>query len=450
MYSCWTCGTPNRHFCFSCPSCQAVTQLKGLRRDIAASSASSDALLEKHFQNLKAQNENIATILEWGFADIKWELQQQTAVLVSIDHTLKNRRQTEANELRQMGETARERGSLVKAEEYFRDSLKHSDLDYRTHVGVALTYLEMNRPDEAKACLQESLRHAPDSLNKSISYRLLGRTAASEDDYGTAVQMLEYAIRESPSYVEGHYDYAQYAARMGQFPASVGSLEVAIKCRSLYWYLAQKEQNLRPLKGWLKDLLIKMREEQRQMALHCIQACEAELHRAEQIIEEAQRSVKSFAVSSSLPVITTIQTARANVAALKTNAGSNDYTTILTAQESAKQLGATLSRAQSEAVSLKKEVNEAVNNSVRGAFFGLLLVFLLPIENPLVLFGYFIAVAAIRAACETVLKTLGQEASQSELILLSLCLFFGLAFAFGAASSWRTERRRISELVRKK
>lgn len=104
---------------------------------------------------------NLTSVMEWGFEELKWELQQQTAVLVSIDHTLKNPSQTQAHEWRRMAEQLRERGCLREAAQWFQKALAQNPLDYRIYVGLAVTYLRGNAFEKARDLLEKSLPHAP-------------------------------------------------------------------------------------------------------------------------------------------------------------------------------------------------------------------------------------------------------------------------------------------------
>jgi tetratricopeptide (TPR) repeat protein len=104
---------------------------------------------------------NLASVLEWGFEEIRWELQQQTHILKSIDRTLRNPTQTQAHEWRRMAEQLRERGCLNEAAEWFQKALKANPLDYRTYVGLAMTCLWGKNFGKAKELLEKSLPHAP-------------------------------------------------------------------------------------------------------------------------------------------------------------------------------------------------------------------------------------------------------------------------------------------------
>src|SRR5262249_37412102 len=83
----------------------------------------------------------IGSILEWGFNEISWQLQQQTEVLLDIDKTLKTPSETQANEYRRMADELQKRGVLDEAKEFYQKALSQNRLDYRTYVGFAHTLL---------------------------------------------------------------------------------------------------------------------------------------------------------------------------------------------------------------------------------------------------------------------------------------------------------------------
>jgi len=289
----------------------------------------------------------VATIIEWGFEELTWELHQQTEVLRSIDHTLKTPSETKANEWRLMGEELRRRGVLDKAEQIFSKALEANPLDYRIYVGLAKTYLQMKKFDEAKVILERSLPHAPkmgmpiaqetdvservlslirkgksysatvvyykatgtewdkawnyiytikENLTeytpldyKSYSYRLIGRICACKEDFDQAVSNLRSAVRLSPLYTEAAYDLAQYCAQKGNKEACL-HLKKAIKDGgSLFFYLAEKERNFEPLKREVQNLLIDIGKEAMDCAETAICDAEKELKEAGKSVATAQQ-----------------------------------------------------------------------------------------------------------------------------------------------------------------
>lgn len=269
MAKCWTCGATVSGYHYNCPSCQSLTELKNLQKKVESYSGNiSDRLSymaqvqQDGFNALRdmisTDLSEIASAIEWGFGELSWQLQQQTDVLRSIDHTLKTPGETQANEWRKMAEELRNRGVLDESEEFYLKALDLNRLDYRIYVGLAETYLQMSKFDKARTFLEKSLPHAPkrEIDYKSYSYRLIGHIYACEEHYAHAYSVLRSSIELSPKYIDGHYDYAQYCAVLGKKEDSLASLQKAILDKPLCFYLSQKERNFDPIKRDVQNLLI--------------------------------------------------------------------------------------------------------------------------------------------------------------------------------------------------
>ncbi|MCL4518614.1 MAG: tetratricopeptide repeat protein [Thaumarchaeota archaeon] len=213
----------------------------------------------------------IASVLEWGFGELRWGLQQQTELLRSIDQTLRTPSETKANEWRLHAEELRRRGVLDESEEFFLKALNEYRLDYRIYVGLAETYLQMGKFDEARNQLERSLPHAPKKEidYKSYSYRLIGHIYECKEDFAHATESLRNAIALSPDYVDALYDFAQYSSMVNDsvvdqisfntFKSWGGNwasrdynvvrwlcLHKAIAEKPMYFYLAKRERNFEP------------------------------------------------------------------------------------------------------------------------------------------------------------------------------------------------------------
>ncbi len=159
MAKCWTCGSSVSDLCYRCSACEDA--LRDIESSVSEGFAGLAEIQERGFKQLSADLSEIATILEWGFEELSWQLHQQTEVLRSIDHTLKTPSETKANEWRLHAEELRRRGVLEESEEFFLKALNEYRLDYRIYVGLAETYLQMNKFDKAKSFLEKSLPHVP-------------------------------------------------------------------------------------------------------------------------------------------------------------------------------------------------------------------------------------------------------------------------------------------------
>ena len=240
MARCWTCGASVATFAYSCSGCATLRRLASLDKKVESYGEGItdqlDLMRRLHQAELHEISEHLAqglsavvSAIEWGFDRLLWKIEQQTEVLLRIDHTLKAPAETQANEWRRMADALRQRGVLEEAEEFYLKALDRNRLDYRIYIGLAGTYLERMNPDLARIYLEKSLPHAPieESVHfdwKSHSYRLIGHIHGCQEDYTSAEQALRLATQLSPAYSLGHYDLAQYRCLTGDLPKSISSL----------------------------------------------------------------------------------------------------------------------------------------------------------------------------------------------------------------------------------
>jgi hypothetical protein len=269
MTRCWTCGSTVSGWNYICTTCKTLNELKSFRENVhnyqINVSGGLDYLAEVQQEGLRALESTlstglseIASAIEWGFGELKWQLEQQTDVLRSIDNSIKTPSETQANEWRQMAEELRKRGVFHESEEFYLKALEKNRLDYRIYIGLAQTYLQSNKFDKAKYFLEKSLPHAPKKEidYKSYSYRLIGHIHACEEDYLGASKALRASIDLSPKYAEGHYDYAQYCAQVRNTEECLSSLKKAVLEKPIYFYLVQAEKNFDHIRREVQDLLI--------------------------------------------------------------------------------------------------------------------------------------------------------------------------------------------------
>ena len=302
MPGCWTCGAYTKYPVFECSACRSVKELQNLRKEMPANFTQLAQIQKKGFDDLSKRISEVATAIEWGIEELSWQLQQQSDLLRSLDHTLKTPNQTQANEWRQMGEVLRNRGVLNKAGEMFLKALETNPLDYRIYIGLAKTYLQMNKFEEARSLLEKSLPHAPSGKAvpsariedyKSYSYRLIGRIHACNEDYMQAISSLKLALKFSPHYAEASYDCAQYCAQNGQKEDCIFLLYKAItdSDTSVYYYLAKKEKNFEPFREEIQSLLKQTREEAKRKAGEEIRRAETSLKGAKRIVFKVEEAM---------------------------------------------------------------------------------------------------------------------------------------------------------------
>lgn len=229
----------------------------GVQSELRTGFAGVQNELQSGFSGVHQDLAQLTSVVEWGLQDINWHVSQQTDVLRSIDQTLKTPLQTQANELRQMAEELFNRGVLDEAESRFRRVIDMNPLDYRGYVGLAHVYIAEGDFDEAKKFLENSLAHAPkrEFDYKSYSYRLIGRIFFCKEDNPNAVGTLRQAVDLSPNYAEAHYDFAQYAALVGDKNTSLAELANAISLQPQYWLMAKAEPNFEAIRAEVATLL---------------------------------------------------------------------------------------------------------------------------------------------------------------------------------------------------
>lgn len=378
MARCWTCGTHVSGYRYTCSSCESLNELKNLQKTIESYGEGLDYIAQIQQEGFKALNDTlssglseIASAIEWGFGEISWQLQQQTDVLRSIDHTLKTPSETKANEWRLHAEELRRRGVLDESEEFFLKALNEYRLDYRIYVGLAETYLQMNNFDKAKVFLEKSLPHAPKKEidYKSYSYRLIGHIYACEEEYNQAIAILRHSIELSPTYEDGHYDYAQYCAQLRNKETCLSSLQKAILAKPLYWYLGQKERNFDPVKSEVEKLLSSISTEASRRTKDIIVKSENTLKEAREAVFKAERALKVSRDKAELKSNRMCENAERELKLAKDKLASGDYVAFLEAEPIAEECytiaNNALNTANGEREHFQKRRAEKVNNAWR-------------------------------------------------------------------------------------
>jgi len=358
---------------FTCPACAENTLMKDIRNGVRDGVDGQERAMEMiasglsnmagKMSGIAEELSDLAGIVQGGFDELQWELEQQTQVLLSIDQTLKTPSQTQAREWREMAEQLRKRGCFDEAKQWFLKSLEMSPLDFRTYVGLGMTYLRKNDFDKAEEVLTRSFPHAPqreqglmrpvpkklsemteeeiheeaDAIMKgveaqvkqvsqfdykSLSHRLIGRICACRGDYGRAAAELRLAIDLSPNYPEGNYDYALYAVQSGKTGGWEELLHRAISARPGYLNVAWVERRFFPARQELKKLLSGLVNEAYQNAGQAI-------HDAETKFAEAQSAVANVPKPDAGRYEPQIKKIAALLATAKSDWVSKDYVKIL-------------------------------------------------------------------------------------------------------------------------
>jgi tetratricopeptide (TPR) repeat protein len=176
---------------FTCPACTGTAVMEDIRkgiRDVGEGQERAMQMIASGLSNVADkvsgvadQLSTLAGIVQGGFDELNWKLQQQTQVLLSIDLTLKSPRQTKARELREMAEELRQRGELEKAEKFFLESLDQNPLDYRTYIGLAFNYLRKSDFDKDEEVRKIDFDKAEEFLTRSLPHAPQGGQGGDDD-----------------------------------------------------------------------------------------------------------------------------------------------------------------------------------------------------------------------------------------------------------------------------
>jgi hypothetical protein len=373
MARCWTCGSTVSGWQYTCSACKGLKELKTLRKKVESYEGAistkfsymSEVQREGYYllkDTLTHELSSIASVIEWGFEKTRWQLVQQTNILKSIDHTLKTPSETKANEWREMAERLKSRGVLDESEKFYLRALELKPLDFRIYVGLAETYLRMNKPDEAKYYMEKSLPHAPKKEidYRSYSYRLIGHIYECKEKYNQAASILYSAIELSPNYADGHYDYARYCAKTGEIESCLSSLQKAILAKPLFYYLAREERDFYPSQyiasctnplNEVQDLLTQIEKKTYREAKKDISSLEGTLALTGQAVSKTNEALKKARGDLGLECNTTYEEAKSEFKRAKDKLASKDYVESLKAKSISEHSRSLANQAKKEAES---------------------------------------------------------------------------------------------------
>lgn len=262
MATCWTCGSETDEFIFSCPQCKSYDSNSSKYND--EMKLIELALIKKEgFSSIGSKLSSIATKLEWGYNNIFWEYSLQSDLLQGIERSLKTPSQIEANELRKMAEESRKAGKLKESEELFLKAIKTYQLDFRSYVGLAFTYLMTNNPEKARKYLLNSIFLAPNCQDfdyRSYSHRILAHIAFCQNDYNTSGQHIAKCLKPNLNYDFGYYDFAVGLIRSGDTHNCERALRKAICLNPELFLLANNDRRFSKMNDFLKNFFYEKKD----------------------------------------------------------------------------------------------------------------------------------------------------------------------------------------------
>lgn len=395
MAQCWSCGKNVTGYHYTCRHCENIKEIKRLQEKVESSATGIYDRLDYMVQvqqdgfsslrtSLSEGLAEIAAVIEWGFEKLYWELHQQTEILRSIDHSLKTPSETQANEWRKIAEGLKTRNVLDQSEKFYLKALELNPLDYRLYVGLAQTYLQENKFNEAKFYLEQSLPHAPRGNQdetvahiavgidskfdwRSYSYRLIGHIHACDEDYNQAVLILRSAIELSPDYADGYYDYSKYCAQLKETKDCLFSLQRAILVKPLYWYLAQYDRNFYPIQRKISEVIENINTEALHTAKKAIAQSETAVRKADEMISAAQKALLVSKDNGKLQSSDILRNANILLKQAESKFVSGDYKDFLEIQTIAKECQDLANNATRKAHEERKHYEERRDQKVKNA-----------------------------------------------------------------------------------
>ena len=86
MGSCWSCGSNlpgGFNYAFTCPACTEVQEIKKLRQEAKENFYELANIQRRGFEmlsdRLTDELSEVATVIEWGFEEVSWQLQTSTS-----------------------------------------------------------------------------------------------------------------------------------------------------------------------------------------------------------------------------------------------------------------------------------------------------------------------------------------------------------------------------------
>ncbi|UCE14281.1 MAG: tetratricopeptide repeat protein, partial [Candidatus Heimdallarchaeota archaeon] len=215
---------------------------------------------DEEFKDLSGESSFIASIWQWSGLEVEWEFINLMATLYTAAH--EDPEQKFIEKQRQTAENLRSLGELEDAEKIFLEIIETAPPDFKVYIGLGKIYLEMGRPEEAKAHWEIALSYAPRTLDTTFEinfgsyiYRLIGRIFFCQEKYKNAVLTLKKAIElEVGSVGYYHYDYAQYCALVGDKENCLNTLEFLSNRSVAFIEFARKEINFAPYRKEIESL----------------------------------------------------------------------------------------------------------------------------------------------------------------------------------------------------
>ncbi len=156
--------------------------------------------------------EGLASMFEWGFAELVWQLEHQREILKNILRVLQAPLDTQAKELRRRAEKAYKNGWIDDALEDFLKSEKKNKYDFAVHISLGhIHFFEKKNPETALKYYEKAVKYATPVSLYHASFALL-HTGLIKYLQGCFQEAYEAALKAKELYTnlyEAHFQCAQ-------------------------------------------------------------------------------------------------------------------------------------------------------------------------------------------------------------------------------------------------
>jgi tetratricopeptide (TPR) repeat protein len=233
--------------------------------------------IETGLANVTDGIEGIYSILDWGFSELIWQVEQTREVVKEILSVLQAPLGTEAKELKARADEAYRNGLLFDesfiddAEDDYLESEKKNRYDFSIHISLGFIYYKhKNKPKKALEYFNKAEKYATPKSYSIASYALMhqGKIYYDQKNYQKAYELALKGLELKPDYFELHYRIAQYCACLNRFDEAIDHLKTAINGNRYFCLDADNDENFGKMKKQLNSLFEALKRNAHSQAKH--------------------------------------------------------------------------------------------------------------------------------------------------------------------------------------
>lgn len=273
------------------------SQLRNADRIIA-----SQQRMEQHFEELSKGLHSIAegmadlkSTFEWGISEIVWQLEQNRAVMRSIEEGVWSPFDAQARNRKKQAEQYYAFGWIDEAEEYFIESEKIVKADFSVHISLGIIYI-FHKIDKKKALkyFENAIKYSGPISPYHKSFSLMHK-ALILFDLGNATDaesVSDEAIATYPAMLEAHYQNAVYNAQTGNTDKALQRLEYLIKVNLSYVLKADSDPLLNPIRSAFLGLVTNLTRENYKAVQDKLASDIQSIHKTNNFIKHCEKELQ--------------------------------------------------------------------------------------------------------------------------------------------------------------